>query len=248
MPDSLVMARWLEYLRFKTLHVVKKKKLEANSWKSQQLCAPWSSPHPNAEMYHRIISDSQQCDFTFKPWILRPLDKHPSTPNHLRNGTLLAIFFNVTNQGSLERPVASSQGCGLQCRWNFGCCQKWIARNLYLRNAVRQRWWFKHPGITSWDVSVSKLSVVWWMMDNWTWKYERNWVSSSFELLGFHLPVGKEKVYPRTCSELHSCLHPEFWVMQDFSTLKWVKVMTYHGQVNGRAPPKLYEMGHSISN
>ena len=27
-----------------------------------------------------------------------------------------------------------------------------------------------------------------------------------------------------------------------------VKVMTYHGQVKGRGPPKLHEMGHSISN
>lgn len=26
-----------------------------------------------------------------------------------------------------------------------------------------------------------------------------------------------------------------------------VKVMTYQGQINGRGPPKLYEMGHSTS-
>ena len=109
-----------------------KKKLEETAGSHHNFVPLEALPIPMLSEYHKIISDNQLYDFTFKPWTLQPLGKHPSTPNHLRNGTLLAIFFNVTNQGSLERPVASSQGCGLQCRWNFGCCQKWIARNLYL--------------------------------------------------------------------------------------------------------------------
>lgn len=186
MPDSLVTARWLENLRFKTLHVVKK--LEETVGSHHNFVPLEALPIPMLSEYHRIISDSQLYDVI-------PLNN--GFCNHLANihplpttsemAPFWSYFSNVTNQGSLERPVASSQGCGLQCRWNFGCCQKWIARNLYLGNCGMSTLMVQTSGDPFVGcfcklVVVNKLSVhvVWWMMDNWTWKCERDWVSSLF--------------------------------------------------------------------
>ena len=68
-----------------------KKKLEETVGSHHNFVPLEALPIPMLSEYHRIISDSQLYDFTIKPWILQPLGKHPST--HLRNGTLLAIFF-----------------------------------------------------------------------------------------------------------------------------------------------------------
>ena len=92
MPDSLVTARWLENLRFKTLHVVKK--LEETVGSHHNFVPLEALPIPMLSEYHRIISDSQLYDvIPLNNGFLQPLGKHPSTPNHLRNGTLLVIFF-----------------------------------------------------------------------------------------------------------------------------------------------------------
>ena len=86
------------------------------------LRCPKSNPSMLSEMYHRIIWDSQLCDSTLNHGFYNLTNIYPLPTTQKRYP--FVIIFNVNNQGSLERPVASSHGCGPQCRWNFGCCQR----------------------------------------------------------------------------------------------------------------------------
>ena len=79
------------FFRFKTLHVAKK--LEETVGSHHNFVPLEALPIPMLSDDHRIISDNHMILPPLNHGFCNHFGKHPSTPNHLRNGTLVVIFF-----------------------------------------------------------------------------------------------------------------------------------------------------------